>query len=285
LFFVSRRIRHLPPTPAEAAVGLRMRAIRKEFGASVQAMARLLGQTRNQLNAIERGETSVRLGTAWEFCELTQTNPEWLAFGEPHTPVSVFQLGGRIPEAATSPFLEKMLARDAGEQIKMGAFRSRPIDLERARIKKLAAGRALAILNNMSATDWLVGAPQAREGLQLAINSALPPQAALDRLDEISIYPAMSRWDVLRRRLQKVVAHYGAKSKIARAFGVTRQAVDQWIKGYSAPKAETALRLLEWVTTEEAKQKQGAGRTRPARRTQARKSKHEKPPHSDRKKK
>jgi hypothetical protein len=52
------------------------------------------------------------------------------------------------------------------------------------------------------------------------------------------------------------------------------------------PSAETTLRLLEWVTAEEAKQKSApeVRSTRPARRDPKRKSKHEKP-NSDPKKK
>jgi transcriptional regulator with XRE-family HTH domain len=94
-------------------------------------------------------------------------------------------------------------------------------------------------------------------------------------------------WGSLRRRIRAATRERGARARLARKFRVTPQAVAEWLSGASAPTAETTLRLLEWVTAEEAKQKKSAGNvseTRPARKTQTRKSKHEKP-HSDHRKK
>lgn len=93
-------------------------------------------------------------------------------------------------------------------------------------------------------------------------------------------------WNDLRRRLKTATRKYGARAALARTFKVTPQAVAEWLSGASAPTAETTLRLLEWVTAEEAKQKRSAAASHAAtaRSTRVRKSKHEKP-NSDRKKK
>lgn len=88
-------------------------------------------------------------------------------------------------------------------------------------------------------------------------------------------------WNELRARLAAATDQYGARAALARQFGVTPQAVAEWLSGASAPTAETTLRLLEWVTAEEAKSKEkkraGSGSTRPALKTRSRKSnRHEK---------
>jgi transcriptional regulator with XRE-family HTH domain len=84
----------------------------------------------------------------------------------------------------------------------------------------------------------------------------------------------LSPWKVLRRRLSAVTDRYGAKAALAREFRVTPQAVAEWLSGASAPTAETTLRLLEWVTAEEAKQKKApeVRSTQPARKTRKKKA-------------
>lgn len=93
-------------------------------------------------------------------------------------------------------------------------------------------------------------------------------------------------WKELRLRLEAALGASGAQAALARSFGVSTAAVSQWLSGATTPKADTALRLLQWVTVAEAKQKKSAGgaETRPALKTRKRKSKHEKP-RSDRRKK
>lgn len=82
----------------------------------------------------------------------------------------------------------------------------------------------------------------------------------------------------LRARLLRATSERGAKAALAKEFGVSRQAVNAWLSGASAPEAETTLRLLEWVTADEAKkQGVGSGSTPPAPETRVRRFKHEKP--------
>ena len=68
----------------------------------------------------------------------------------------------------------------------------------------------------------------------------------------------MPSWPELKRRVEKLTEHRGAKTILARRCKVTRQAVTTWLKGNVQPGAEATLRLLDWVTEEEAKpQKSG----------------------------
>jgi transcriptional regulator with XRE-family HTH domain len=86
------------------------------------------------------------------------------------------------------------------------------------------------------------------------------------------------RWEVLRNRICKIGSKRGIKTALAKNFGVSQSVVSQWFKGVTVPTAENALRLLEWVTAEEAKQQKSPGRarTRPERQTRKAQHSHEK---------
>ena len=84
-------------------------------------------------------------------------------------------------------------------------------------------------------------------------------------------------WEFLRERLKRATSERGRKAALAREFGVKPQAVNEWFSGASAPDAEKTLRLLAWVTAEEAKQqKSPQGALTPGEpKTQLKESKHE----------
>ena len=63
------------------------------------------------------------------------------------------------------------------------------------------------------------------------------------------------------------------KAVLARSLGVSQARVSHWLHGVSAPNAEDALRLLEWVTETEAKQQKTAAVLVTPRRRMTRKSK------------
>lgn len=61
-------------------------------------------------------------------------------------------------------------------------------------------------------------------------------------------------WFDLRQSIVKATGKRGAKSQLAAKMKVSRQAVDKWLNQDGEPSADITLRLLEWVTTHEAKQ-------------------------------
>lgn len=86
-----------------------------------------------------------------------------------------------------------------------------------------------------------------------------------------------SRWEKLRKRLLLITGKSGVKSDLAQNLGVSRSALSQWLSGGTTPTAETTLRLLEWVTEEEAKQKNPERvSARPGRQTRKGNSSNEK---------
>jgi DNA-binding transcriptional regulator YiaG len=80
-------------------------------------------------------------------------------------------------------------------------------------------------------------------------------------------------WKELRLRLKAATDASGEQAALARAFGVSTAAVSQWLSGATAPKADTALRLLKWVTAAEAKQKSAPEVRKHNRRKPTRKEK------------
>jgi transcriptional regulator with XRE-family HTH domain len=60
-------------------------------------------------------------------------------------------------------------------------------------------------------------------------------------------------------RIRMLTRAHGAKAALAKKFGVTRQAVDRWIAGKSAPSAELALQLYEWARKAEAENQKKPG--------------------------
>src|SRR5947207_10237591 len=93
-------------------------------------------------------------------------------------------------------------------------------------------------------------------------------------------------------RLAKLIADLklatkvrGKKIVLARTLKVPQARVSQWLSGASAPNAEDALALIEWVESEanDAQQKKRAGsaETQPAQKTRKRKSRTNEKPKSN----
>jgi transcriptional regulator with XRE-family HTH domain len=85
-------------------------------------------------------------------------------------------------------------------------------------------------------------------------------QAMLDKLRSQAHKPyvisASSSLGSLIMRLATVVARKrGLRSDLARELGVTRQAVDNWLRGKAAPDGDRTLKLQGWVELMEAEHK------------------------------
>lgn len=213
----------------------RLRVARTDAGFSQGHLAMKMGISRDQLASVETGRARLRFWPAWRACFELNINPSWLAAGKvDKSPFVFFGFEPKEKDAITerTPFSE-----------------------------------GFSMIGNYYEAEWAEAAAHVRAGRGLAINSAEGEQATLDTITERDSPSLMSRWDRLRERVKIVARPYGAKSRIARDLGVTRQAVDQWIKRSTAPTADTTLRLLEWVAAEEAQQKSaGSVEARPARK-------------------
>ena len=118
----------------------------------------------------------------------------------------------------------------------------------------LASGNRI---NEMAAGSMDASATAAAEAAQK------PKQSTVDKLqptgnDPSNLNKGYVNLEELIESLRRVLSPRGSRSALAREFGISRQAVDNWLSGKSSPKAEVALRLLDWVRSAEAKQKRSA---------------------------
>ncbi len=222
---------------------MRIRFVRREYGISRRLLAEHLSISADQLNRYERGVVAIRVAPGWAFCELTKTNPYWLAFGEPHSRVALGRFGSIKSEEKAELFSHRMQRLRQGDRLNVDYSSVTPAPNFSGKIKLLAARGVKQYLSNMPVT------------------------------------PA-SNWEDLRSRLRAATAGRGAKSELARQLTVRASAVSQWLSGESLPTAENTLRLLEWVAAREARQQKKAPevlKTRPAPKTRKGIESNEKP--------
>ena len=236
------------PTAADAAIGARLKQVRVQCRFSRPELAPQIGLTADQIKRAENGTVSLRFGPAWRFCELTRTNPLWLAFGDLYPRVGFASL----PSEQINPREPDLFQNIMGEwAIGYARYRVARLKISKSQQEGFAQSR-------LEKTNLL-----AEPGVKRYL------------ADQMTTVAGMT-WNNLRTRLKAATRTPGARVKLARVFGVSTAAVSQWLSGASAPKADTTLRLLKWVTVAEAKQKKSAGsvpEARPALKTRARRSK------------
>lgn len=91
------------------------------------------------------------------------------------------------------------------------------------------------------------------------------------------LWPELSTWEGARTQLKLALDFKrGAKAALARRFGVTTQAVSQWLSGASMPSADTAFHIRKLLAdgslTTQHKKRAGSASTRPALKTRKSKS-------------
>jgi transcriptional regulator with XRE-family HTH domain len=218
----------------EVEIGKRIRLVRKEVGVSQRVAAGQMGVTRDQLNRVERGEVAVRCFAGLRFCRVTNTNPLWLAFGEPEKRFGFFSPEpGHTNDDFCSRFLEVICRH---------------------------ADRYRAVSSDYITRSWPGWEQIAKKHFASAsvkhyfIGQMIPPT-----------------WNELRAILAFETQSRQAKLDLAQTLGVTLAAVSQWRVGVNAPTADKALRILRWIGDRAAKARRtksaGSAVTRPAPKT------------------
>jgi transcriptional regulator with XRE-family HTH domain len=246
--------KYQPLPPSELAICDRVKRERLHERATQASFARMMGLTRDQLASIEVGRVPLRFSAGWKLCRIMNMNPLWLATGEGESSgFAPFNFGRVSPRAR---FSEVVLPRAAEYD---NARDERWVD---EFIHGLSVEEeAITALRD----QWKVKVP-ANELSRFArylrrcahrffdVNPPLTRRAIAPILSPVRARKS-SYWKQLRRRLISVTTPPGAKAKLARHLGLSRQAVSEWIRRDDrAPSAEYTLRLLEWVTAEEARQ-------------------------------
>ena len=124
-----------------------------------------------------------------------------------------------------------------------------------------------------SIASGLGGSPDSGSDLTKNVNGLLTTVS-----ESGNSVPVKDQLPDLIDRLRKATSEYGMKSRLAESFGVPLASISQWLSGEREPGGETTLRLLNWVESQEQKQKSPGGvLPPPGPKTQFSKSHHEKP--------
>ena len=75
----------------------------------------------------------------------------------------------------------------------------------------------------------------------------------------------------LLRRLAHATREHGKKAALAKHLNLTMPRISEWLSGVKEPGGKNTLRLLEWVTAEEANQIKSPGNVSPSPRPKTRK--------------
>jgi transcriptional regulator with XRE-family HTH domain len=270
----------------EVAICARVRTVRLSVKWSQPNFAKAIGITRERLASYEYGKAPIRYELAKQICFRFNVNHRWLAEGEgamheyfeisPHLEHLI------APRMLFSEAYDKVIKRESdavwksrealSERLslpRIGAperdiilfhlsktarrhLRDLPEELRAAYFHAVNASAADFVFRHQHEIELLkarmlkakeVESGETQEAIAVITQELLdiskpPPQSA--DVQNIRTYGE------LLDRLRKITKPRGAKSELARAFKVSRQAVDQWLSGDSKPSAEIAIRLLHW---------------------------------------
>ena len=223
-----------------------MRHVRREQKVSERIAAERIGLSRDQLRRIERAQVAVRFFPAWHFCQFTNTNPLWLAFGEPEARHGFIACANSsVPTDAR--FLQVISAY--GEQYRTFRFLTQQT--------QRGAGDVFSDNNPLLRADFVTLNRRTKPASKKNIGTTLIKRYLIENMAEVSL-----NWDALRAALRSETESPAAKADLAMHLRVTPAAISQWRSGVSAPTADKTLRLLAWVERRrEAKQKNAARAT------------------------
>ncbi len=296
---MDKRKKYRPLPLNELAICRRVREEREGTLLRQREFAHSIGLSRDQLASIEGGRVPVRDETGITLSREFDINPLWLALGgdfEQERWIDFPAFRSPFPRVPFSEFISAH--RDAYERVRDRFFAQEhpAVFMENRSNRGLTVEmKALIALFNewkiriVPEDYWAVARHLRREADSFNIVKGALTQHARMRMVSRMKPQESSRWEQLRRRLISATTAAGAQSKLALRMKVTRQAVSEWLRRTDrAPSADTTLRLLEWVTAEEAKQQQtkraGSASTQPALKTRKSKSKSHEKAKSDQKK-
>jgi transcriptional regulator with XRE-family HTH domain len=276
-------------------IGKRLRQFRESARIPRTSLAIWIGIGSNQLASYESGRAALPLGVFRAIAERFTINPYWLALGEGEPTLPYAFSDSRLvvasPKARFADFFDMLLLENlTPAQLLARALIRRCLQSVDSLNKGLDQWLDAPVIHSLlpvikeelPSVLSLVGRLQ-------RLSSNIIPEKGLDDLSVIPKSPPVSEqslWNKLRVRLAAATSVFGAKSALAREFHVAPSSVSEWLSGDSAPTAEAALRLLQWVEKVERKQNTGSATTLPVKKTQRTESiKHEKHHPSSRRKK
>ena len=273
-------------TRREQKICARIKGFRERLNWSQPAFARKIGITKDQLINIEYGRTPLRYSVFLAISKNCCINPVWLARGEGNDLLN-FDFPApdltelKVPERAlfsdvflnhlapifnsgdADPMAEILLryqrAKTAQKLIELnfvdvpdglvhefefdldnfvqGWFSRHEDEGETRKAQRHLWYRRLA--DNIQAR--VAAEKEAEKNSQEILDEGTLPADTAAVKTKIRSLPDLVK--ALRERTKM----RGQKAALARKLGVSRQAVDQWLRGSAKPSAETTLALLNWV--------------------------------------
>jgi len=291
----------------ERAICARLRELRVRTGCSQEDFGRLLGLTRDRVVTIDMGRSPLRYWMADAVCAKFDICQRWLATGfEPMGGYVSFpaEIGLEVGRNETfsaayhrilSHKVEQVILETAWRRAEAfaGADAIQPDRMADNYAYELARAFFQRVPGHLRQDfyGWLAGA--ASQFLQSRRDNLspveVPKESEKKELTKDSEYRNIGNMKspikILLARVALATKARGKKAALAKFLHVPPPRISDWLRGNYEPSGDSALRLLEWVTAEEAKQKadRGSAETPPRRKTRSTQSNYEKRKTSPRK--
>ena len=246
---------------AERIICLRVAAARKLKRLSQEELAKEVNFSRNQIANVEAMRVPLKAGLAMALYNQLLVNPSWLARG---IGVAVFTdqswsrliMGDFDPDMLFSRFfaeklsrifepMDRLISRRSGqaewwEKEGLSAVASAAKTPESLKLLAKIEKEQKAIVKMVQSTKEIEEEIKQSAGQELLDSGKSLPQSA-------DVQNKFRTFGELLDHLRKITKPHGAKAELARRFKVSRQAVDQWLRGEAKPSAEIAIELQHWM--------------------------------------
>jgi transcriptional regulator with XRE-family HTH domain len=236
---VVKRARGPAPNDQEVAIGKRIRLVRTEKTLGQRATALQMGLSRDQLNRIETGTVAPRFFAAWNFCQFTDTNPLWLAFGDAEGRFG-FVACANSNVSYEARFLEVL--QTYGERYRTLRWLTHSSWFE--------IGSVFSDSESLLSADFIELKRRVQQDHKKGVGK---PSIKHYLIAEMA--PESLTWEKLRSLLGARTVSQEAKLALSKHLGVSLAAVSQFRTGASAPTADNALKILSWLRSVETNTK------------------------------
>ena len=219
----------------------RLRDARKKAHLTLAQLARLTGYGVSTISSVENGHYRPSARLVAKIIEVLHLNPDWLKTGK--EPVFLVPKGATALHVWPDIFIPE--AKLLCQVPELGRLFEIATALQRESGEDAANYTAKALGDMDEKKELTTGTQNGTES------------------------DMQSKLATLLARLNRATRQRGKKTELADFLGVPHTRVSEWLSGRREPGGETTLRLLAWVTAEEAKQKEspGSARTPPEPKT------------------
>ncbi len=257
-------------------VASRLASARREVGLTQASLAQIIGYSQSAVAGIESGKVipsgrflraaAAAVGLSWQWL----TTGEGQKYNSPDRAAEVAEKSRYTEQinALTSKMqdLAKMFSQLSADMLKAPPIpREQTSSIDPGEIFSFAFGHLAGDMKRLSVDVKSLAAKEDSSNETLTSDAKAPTNC-----------PVQPIMPTLIERLRRATSERGRKTELAAWLGVPRQSVNDWLSARMEPSGETTLRLLNWVTAEEAKTKKPASVASPAGPTAQTKESNEK---------